>query len=257
MKISNVKRSQHVKNKKSYTKPLKKKEQPNAKTAKDKKSSGQKTGGSIATNKVFGKPTAEKAKRRDKRNQVGKLLPLPPAPTTQHKQHHNGDKPGDEDEEEDEEEYTAQDMLDMMDVEERDAYVASGSGVGSKAKKRKRTDEEADDENRAAQHFEKQYAAQTNTESRGKKRIVDLLPIKTKGGDVVTRQTEVEDDEEECPEPEDDLEPDADAEDDEAADSDDDIIRDDAVRNRILLHSIFEMKFNCFLFAISVVCCSS
>lgn len=225
VKISNVKRSQHVKNKKNYTKPLKKKEQPNAKSGgKDKKSSGQKVGGSIATNKIFGKPTVDKTKRRDKRNEVGKLLPMPPPPPTQHKKQKDTAAAADDDkEDDDDEEYTAQDMLDMMDEDDRDEYV---SGAGNKAKKRKRA-EDADDVNRAAHHFEKQYAALTNTESLGKKRMVDLLPIKTKSGDVVTRQTEVDDDDE-CPEPEDELEPDDDE--DVEPDSDDDIVRDAAVR---------------------------
>lgn len=237
MKISNAKRSQHVKNKKNYTKPLKKKEAAAAASKKgaDKKAAS-KTGGSIASNKVFGKPPVDKAKRRDKRNQVGKLLPLPPPPSAADKARDKAKKPGQkkggevESEEESEEEYNAQDMIDMMDDDERDNYQAAPT-AGQANKKRKRA-ADVDDVNvdRSAQHFEKQYAEITNTESHSKKRMVSLLPIKTKGGEVVTRQTEVEDDDdEEVPEPEDELGADDDGEDNAAADSDDDVIRDDAV----------------------------
>lgn len=228
-----------MKNKKNFTKPLKKKEQAAAASKKgaEKKAGQTKSSGSLATNKVFGKPAVDKQRRRDKRNQVGKLLPMTPAPVKQAPKNGNsGKRKGAEAAEsasEDEEEYTTQDMLDMIDSDDDGQGYAAAPLLAQQPKKRKRAIDEDDvDVDRSAQHFEKQYAAITNTEAQGKKRMVSLLPIKTKGGEIQTREHEVSDEEEEddeCPEPEDgdlDAEGEEEAED---ADSDDDVIKDDAV----------------------------
>lgn len=178
------------------------------------------TVGAATSNKVFGKPASDKHKKRNKQHVKGTLLPPPPPPPSKNKK--SKSKKGGEEEDE-EEEYNVQDMIDMID----DDHVAEFRDM--KPKKRKRIAETMeDDEDQSAKHFEKEYAQLTNDESQNKKRMVSLLPIKTKGGEVVTRETEVDDDEEGL-EPEDELEPEDDDGAEEDVDSDDDIVRGDAV----------------------------
>ncbi len=99
----------------------------------------------------------------------------------------------------------------------------------NKMKKRKRlaTDHDAEDEAKNAKHFEKEYAQMTFAEERTKKRVVSLLPIKTKAGEVVTRTAEME--YKEYEENESDEEEDEEEEIEEEIDSDDDIVKSSAV----------------------------
>lgn len=203
MKISNAKRSQHLKNKKNYSKPLKKKQQPAvaSKTA-DKNAT--------ASKKVFGRPSIDHARKKNKKKTDARSqLPVPQV---------NNGAPTEEEEEE-----VFGDMLDMMDDEDR----AQIEGFRS-AQKRKHDDD--DEETAASKEHEKQFAHNRNVEASRNKRTVDLLPIKTKSGDVITRSTEVDivDD----VQPDDDLGDESDDEDreEEIIDSDDDIINDKAVR---------------------------
>lgn len=216
VKISNVKRSHHLKNKKNFTKPLKKKEV--ATPAKKPSTETGKKGGGVTSHKVFGKPPAEKSNKRNKRIAKGALLPPPPPPPkplSKKKQTNH------EVSDESEEEYNVQDMIDMIDDDHASDYRPA------KVKKRKHAEEE-DDEDQSAKHFEKEYAQLTNSQNQNKKRMVSLLPIKTKGGEVVTRETEVDEDEEGL-EPEDELEPEDGEADEEEVDSDDDVVRGEAV----------------------------
>lgn len=244
VKISNVKRSLHLKNKKNFSKPLKKKEV----VAPTKKGSTSDTGlkkgaaGPNASNKVFGKPASDKHKKRNKRHVKGALLPPPPpVPSAKSNKTKKGKHAGDSEEEE-EEEYNVQDMIDMID----DDHVAEFREA--KGKKRKRTEGADDEEDQSAKHFEKEYAQLTNDESQNKKRMVSLLPIKTKGGEVVTRETEVDDDEEGL-EPEDELEAEDGDADEEEVDSDDDIVRGDAVCAIITNGCLDRVKINVFTFS--------
>lgn len=60
-------------------------------------------------------------------------------------------------------------------------------------KKRKRNDYEEEDE---TVPLEQEYAHDAQTKAANKKRTIDLLPIKTKKGEVITRSTEVDFDDE-------------------------------------------------------------
>lgn len=211
VKISNVKRSQHLKNKKNFTKPLKKKEAPkSAVGVGGKKQSNNKT-------KVFGKPAADERRPRKKHNQNGLIRAPPPAVIEG-------------------EDCDAEDFRDMLEDDEDDQHdVPANEGVTDKKRKRNALDE---DQNKSAKHFEQQYAAFTHVENSTAKRIVNLLPIKTKYGEVVSRTTEIDyNSEDDAVEPEDGLEKEDD-EDDEAMDSDDDIIKEDAVSSAESLCSL-------------------
>lgn len=195
-----MKRSQHLKHKKNYTKPLKKKEQlqaaQNSKQQSNKAKSGKK--------RVFGKAAVTHSHKKRKSVQ-------------------NVPVPENEAEMDDE---TVQDILENvgMDVDDHDSHR-------SKVKKRKRiaTDHDAVDEARNAKHFEKEYAQMTLAEERTKKRVVSLLPIKTKAGEVVTRTAEMEYKEEEDDQSEE--VDDEEEEIEEEVDSDDDIVKNNAVSN--------------------------
>lgn len=217
VKISKVKRSLHLKNKKNYTKPMKKKQlATNVPKNSDKNVSTSK--------KVFGRPSVEKPKPKGKKKFVKNQLTVPKAangPTAQANGH--------TDEAEDDEENEYEDMLDMM--EEEDKAVIEGL---RKTQKRKR--DENDNDN--ARAFEKQHAHEARREASKKTRTVDLLPIKTKAGDLITRSTEVEIDD---VQPDDELgsEEEDDDEDGEPIDSDDDIVNDKGVSTLLLLFGPF------------------
>lgn len=202
VKISNAKRSQHLKQKKNYTKPLQKK-QLATKASKTSEKSGP------ASKKIFGRASLDKP-RPKKKQRIVQQLPLPAAS--------NGAQAQVADEN-DEDNYD--DILDMMDDEDRAAIEGYRN-----AQKRKR-DENDDEANTNATELEKQYAGEKNAESYLKtKRTVNLLPIKTKMGEIITRTTEVDIEDE--VEPEDDLGSEVE-ENEEELDSDDDIINDKTV----------------------------
>lgn len=115
-------------------------------------------------------------------------------------------------------------MIDMIDEDDKDEYKEADKS--SKKRKRVAPTEDEDFENKSAKRFEQQHAAATVAENITKKRTVDLLPIKTKDGSVVTRTEEVDynSDDEDGPLPEDTLDDDADGE-EEDIDSDDDVIK--------------------------------
>lgn len=183
------------------------------------------------SNKVFGRPAVPKLKNR-------KEKPRFAAPQ---KRKVVEDDP-DADEEEDEEETTAQDMMEMLDDEGK----AEFSGKPAKGKKRKLIDEEAENEDRSAKHFEKEYAAITQAEDSGKKRTVSLLPIKTKDGEVIKRSHEVDYEEEDDEEEQSDEE-----EEEQVVDSDDDVVRNEMVSTYNILWTRF-IEFKMFFFWYSI-----
>lgn len=191
-----------MKHKKNYTKPLKKKEQLQASQSSKPQGSKLKN----AKKKVFGKPAATKSHK--KRRNTENIQPVEVKET-----------------ELDEE--TVQDILENVASDEDDHDPGRGQ-----AKKRKRvvTDRDGDDEARNAKHFEKEHAQMTFVEERTKKRVVDLLPIKTKAGEVVTRTAEMDYNDEEDVESEEEVE---EEEVEEYADSDDDIVKNNGVSNSI------------------------
>lgn len=86
--------------------------------------------------------------------------------------------------------------------------------------------------------LEQEYAHDAQAKAASKKRTIDLLPIKTKKGEVITRSTEVEfDDEIQQNGDEDDDEDDENVE-QEVVDSDDEVLNDTHVR-----HSLFDGIF--------------
>lgn len=219
MKISGVKRSQHIKHKKNYPRPGKKKEAAKKVTKNTEKA--------LATSKrVFGKPIGQKKEKKkdgklygvqngtDSTPSKGASKSKKPQKDTKQQNGHAENENGTD--------YDETDMQDLMDMIDEDDDLVSGYGKASN--KRKRGANDVDDESTATQ-FEQEYAHNRNEEKSKKMRTVDLLPIKTKSGDLITRTTEVEVKErpKEVAEPEDD---EAEQEDEEVVDSDDDIVND-------------------------------
>lgn len=211
MKISNVKRSQHIKHKKNYARPGKKKDNIKNNKVSEKQ---------LATSKkIFGKPIGQ-SKPNKRRELKSESVQNGTGPKKGKKDKHveksekplaNGLANGQDENEMDEEDI--QDLMDMIEDEDDELL--------NRSKKRKRDEQQGDEDN--AGQFEQEYAHQRNEEKSKKMRTVDLLPIKTKSGELITRQTEVEvkakpkvtENEENDEE-----------EDEEIVDSDDDIIND-------------------------------
>lgn len=193
-----------MKHKKNYTKPLKKKEQLQA--TQSSKQSISKT--KNAKKKVFGNPSATSSHKKRKNFQSNQVAV----------------KETELDEE------TVQDILEnVANDDDEDGHEIHRGNV----KKRKRvaaTDQDADDEARNAKHFEKEHAQMTFAEEKTKKRIVSLLPIKTKAGEVITRTAEMEDKDYE-EDNESDVEEEQEEVIEEEIDSDDDIVKNNAVSN--------------------------
>lgn len=195
-----MKHSQHLKNKKKYTKPLKKKEQLQASQNAKLQSSNVKGG----KKKVFGKPVGTSS---HKKKRTAQKVPAPVIETEM-----------DDD--------TVQDILDNVASDDEDPETPRQNV--NKKRKRLATDHDAEDEAKNAKHFEKEYAQMTFAEESTKKRVVSLLPIKTKAGEVVTRTAEMEYEDDEEENQSDEME-DEEEEIEEEIDSDDDIIKDNAV----------------------------
>lgn len=207
VKISGVKRSQHIKHKKNFARPGKKKD-----ATKNSKSIEKQL---AASKKVFGKPIGQNAAKRKEskgesvQNGKGKKSK---SPAHSEKPATNGHSVVSNEDEMDEEDI--RDLMEMIEDEDDELL--------NRSKKRKKDDKDQVDDDNAGQ-FEQEYAFQRNEEKSKKTRTVDLLPIKTKSGELITRQTEVEIkdkpkvvDEEEGDE----------SEHEEVVDSDDDIVND-------------------------------
>lgn len=229
MKISNVKRSQHIKHKKNYARPTKKQ----ASTAKNSKSIEKQ----LATSKkVFGKAVGLKkptsslplSSQNDPRRsseptangQVGKHTkhgkqskPLQASEQNGHAAAQNANEMDEED---------IRDLMEMIEDEDDELLQRS------KRRKKEAAQSGAGGDDSAGQ-FEEEYAHQRNTAEKSRKmRTVDLLPIKTKAGELITRQTEVEIKEKPVEPSQSDADDDGEENDDgEIFDSDDDIVNDE------------------------------
>lgn len=174
-----MKRSQHIKHKKNYARPGKKKENVLKGKNNDKL---------LATSKkVFGKPIGEGAtKRKDNKLQNGskeisssKGKQKPKNSTKIEKTIENGHQ--------DENEHDIDDLLEMI---EDDDELAKGYRNDDNNKRKRDASDTIDNDD--AHQFEQDYAHTRNEEKSKKMRTVDLLPIKTKFGELITRSTEVE-----------------------------------------------------------------
>lgn len=95
-------------------------------------------------------------------------------------------------------------------------------------KKRKRDEYEEEDE---TVPLEQEYAQGVQAKAASKKRTIDLLPIKTKKGEVITRSTEVEFDPKKIQQSENENDDEDDEEvEQEVVDSDDEVLNDTNVR---------------------------
>lgn len=206
MKISGVKRSQHIKHKKNFARAGKKKDNIKSNKVSEKQ---------LATSKkIFGKPLGQS--KPNKRKEA-KSEPLQngtePKKGKKENQVPKSEKPianGHDEHEMDEE-----DIRDLMDmIEDEDDELLNRS-------KKRKAPQGDDDE---AGQFEQEYAHQRNEEKSSNMRTVDLLPIKTKSGELITRTTEVEVKKKPKVGAED--EDDDGDEDEEMVDSDDDIVND-------------------------------
>ncbi|XP_037817854.1 nucleolar complex protein 3 homolog [Lucilia sericata] len=204
VKISSVKRSAHLKNKKA---PLSKQQQQ--KLAQQK--AAKERGSNIFIQKARKKDDVFQKKKQNKRESLG--LPM------------NVDEDGDQDDDE-----LLDNVADMLDGEDLE-YLQLKRG---KQRKRKHAveDEAEHDDLKHSVGLEKQFAVDTALEEETKKIKVDLLPIKSRDGEIITRTAEVD----YKPKPkvkkgQAEEEPEENADEEEAAeeyeDSDDDIVYDE------------------------------
>lgn len=232
MKISNVKRSQHIKHKKNYARPAKKQ----ASSVKNSKTIEKQ----LATSKkVFGKPTGPKKSaislpssvhkgprgssepavngKVGKQTKHGKQSTKPTSAAASEQNGHSTSQNGNEMDEED-----IRDLMEMIEDEDDELLQRS-------KRRKKEAAQSAVAVDDSAVH-EKEHAHQRSTDERSRKmRTVDLLPIKTKFGELITRQTEVEIKEKPIEQSQSDVDDDGEGNDDgEIFDSDDDIVNDDA-----------------------------
>lgn len=217
VKISGVKRSQHIKHKKNFARPTKKRDNPTKSLKASEKTLAN-------SKKVFGKPIGQKSNKRKEQNTAavqnghenkGKLsknkFPKGGKPTT------NGhSEPDNELNDAD-----IQDMLDMIEDDDKD--LLNGQSLEITKKRKRETNDIADDD--GAHQFEQEYAHTRNEEKSKKMRTVDLLPIKTKYGELITRTTEVKITEK-VKETRDDSDGEGNEAEEEIFDSDDDIINE-------------------------------
>lgn len=212
VKISGVKRSHHVRNKKNFARPTKKKET----TAKPNQKSQS------TTKKVFGKTigsgTSKKNATKAKRDATKRKVPeIQQNGNHNHKAIVNGAHKKDEDENDNEEE-ESHDIDDLMGMIDDDDELHANYGATAKRRKHEAEDDEG-------KHHEVEFTKKQDAKKASGMRTIDLLPIKTKAGEIITRSAEVEMVEEEQSDEEADAADDEDGE-EEFLDSDDDIVND-------------------------------
>lgn len=205
-----MKRSQHIKHKKNFARPGKKKDTVKSSKTIEKQLAGSK--------KVFGKPAGQSKPNKKKESKTDAVQngtankgKYAKNVTKSEKSTENGHTAVDTNEMDEED---IQDLLDMIEDEDDDLL--------NRSKKRKKEQGTEDDDD--AGLFEQEYAHQRNEEKSKRLRTVDLLPIKTKSGELITRTTEVEI--KKKPKIQTQVDNEADDDDEEAIDSDDDIIND-------------------------------
>lgn len=204
-----MKHKQHLKHKKNFTKPLKKKEQLQANQNSKAAAASSSKGG---LKKVFGKPVGGSKALHKKRRDASTRSIQPAVKETEL------------------DDETVRDILENV-AEDDDEYDDDVDVPRHNVKKRKRaaTDHDAEDEAKYAKRFEKEHAQLTLASERTKKRVVSLLPIKTKAGDVVTRTAEMDYKEEDNEHDDEEMEEEQEEEIEEEIDSDDDILKDKTV----------------------------
>lgn len=218
VKISGVKRSQHVKHKKNYARPTKKQD-------KATKGGAGATAAAAAAKKVFGKPiglgTAKRSASKGRKDaaktkalEVQKVVHRRRAPV-------NGGPaapPAAAADDATDDEHDIDDLLGMLDDDADDETNANHAAGGAK-RKRPTADEED------GKHHEDEYTHERDVKKKSRMQTVDLLPIKTKTGEIVTRSAEVEMADERKVDDEADGDDAAEPE-EEIVDSDDDIVND-------------------------------
>lgn len=181
--------------------------------------------------KVFGKPIGQKTKKRDRGQEKKQLYTSTPAPAPVPVNGTNGET----DEMDDDD---VQDMLDMLHDDDDD----DDEQMDTMPKKRKRDEFEEEDE---TVPLEQEYAHDAQAKAANMKRTIDLLPIKTKKGEVITRSTEVDYEDEIQQNGDEDEEDDDDDAEQEVVDSDDEILNDQNVctisnRKRLTVDYLFD-----------------
>ncbi|KAH8278791.1 hypothetical protein KR018_009522, partial [Drosophila ironensis] len=206
VKISSVKRAAHMKSKKT---PLTKQQQQKQKQKRDQLTSKREQGQNVFS---------QKARKRDnvfQKKRQNKLASL-------------GVEPQDNGNDEDDDDMALENVADMLDGDDLALLQANRRKRKAKAK-----DEDSEDVMHSV-GLEMEYTTATKKEEAAKKIKVNLLPIKSRDGQIITRTTEVdyvpkpklkkqevEEEEEEDDEEEEDIEGESAYE-----DSDDDVLKD-------------------------------
>ncbi|KAH8344358.1 hypothetical protein KR084_010176, partial [Drosophila pseudotakahashii] len=202
VKISSVKRAAHLKSKKT---PQTKQQQQKQKQKRDQLSSKRDQGQNIFSQKARKRDNLAQRKKHNKLASLG-LDPL-------------------EDDNEDGDDEMLDNVADMLDGDDLALLQAN------KRKRKAKSTGEEDEEQGQSIGLERAYASDTKKEQAAQKIKLDLLPIKSRDGQIITRTTEVD----YLPKPKqkkkDEEEQDEDSEEDEDGeteyeDSDDDVVND-------------------------------
>ncbi|XP_016978366.1 nucleolar complex protein 3 homolog [Drosophila rhopaloa] len=162
VKISSVKRAAHLKSKKT---PLTKQQQQKQKQKRDQLTSKREQGQNIFSQKARKRDNLAQRKKHNKLVSLG-LDPL-------------------EDNEEDDDE-VLDNIADMLDGDDLALLQAN------KRKRKAKTAGEEDPEQGQSIGLERAYASDTKKEQAAQKIKLDLLPIKSRDGQIITRTTEVD-----------------------------------------------------------------
>ncbi|KAH8280829.1 hypothetical protein KR054_000291, partial [Drosophila jambulina] len=206
VKISSVKRAAHLKSKKT---PLTKQQQQKNKQKRDQLLSKREQGQNIFSQKARKKDNLAQRKKHNKLASLG-LNPL------------------EQDGNEDDDDLMLDNVADMLDGDDLALLQAN------KRKRKARADDEDAAEQQASIGLERAYASDTKKEQAAQKIKLDLLPIKSRDGQIITRTTEVDylpkpkvkKRDEEVEDVEDDSEEEEEG-DTEFEDSDDDVVNDE------------------------------
>lgn len=205
-----MKRAAHLKSKKT---PLTKQQQQKQKQKRDQLSAKREHGQNIFSQKAHKRDNLAQRKKHNKLASLGMVRPL--------------DADDDEDEDGDGGDQLLDNIADMLDGDDL-------ALLQSNKRKRKAKAVSVEDEHRSV-GLERAYSTASQKEQAAQKIKLDLLPIKSRDGEIITRTTEVD----YIPKPkrkaieeeEEDMEEDGENEEDEDnvyEDSDDDVVNDDA-----------------------------
>jgi len=163
VKISSVKRAAHLKSKKT---PLSKQQQQKQKQKRDQLSSKREQGQNIFSQKARKRDNLAQRKKHNKLASLG-LDPL-------------------EDDNEDGDDEMLDNVADMLDGDDLALLHAN------KRKRKAKPTGEHDEDLGQSIGLEKAYASDTKKEQAAQKIKLDLLPIKSRDGQIITRTTEVD-----------------------------------------------------------------